>query len=205
MKVIVMGDGGHSRVIQDMISTMPGQKIFAILDDKYENIQRKHGILYAPLENVFSLMDDRSKIVIAIGDNVVRKKLVQLLNLKEQQYLTVIAPDASVSKEAKIGKGTVIMPKAAINSGTSIGEFCIINTGAIIEHDNDVDNYVHISPNATLTGEVSIGEGAHIGAGATVIPGKRINEWSIVGAGSTVITEIPSYTKAVGSPARLLK
>jgi acetyltransferase EpsM len=41
-----------------------------------------------------------------------------------------------------------------------------------------------------------------IGAGTTIIPNRRVGDWSKVGAGATVIQDIPSYSTAVGLPAR---
>ena len=98
----------------------------------------------------------------------------------------------------------VVMPKAVINADAHIHDHCIINTGAVIEHDNLVWDYSHISPHATLTGNVTIHEGVHIGAAVTIIPGVEIGEWSIIGAGATVIHPVPSHSKAVGTPARII-
>ncbi|MGG2060247.1 acetyltransferase [Priestia megaterium] len=204
MKVIVIGNGGHSKVIQEMISSLRNYEIIAILDDKYKEKKERNGITYAPFSFLNKLLDTDVKVVIAIGSNTVRKRLVETLNLRTDQYLSVIHSTAVVSSTAMIGNGTVVMPNAVINADAEIGEHSIINTGAIVEHENKLANYVHISPNATLTGNVSLGEGVHIGASATVIPGIEIGQWSVIGAGSTVIHHISSSCKAVGSPARVI-
>jgi acetyltransferase EpsM len=205
MKIILIGNGGHSKVIQDMINALRVFEIIAILDDKYQYEQRENGIIHAPLTFIEKLIDRDIKVLISIGNNEIRKAIAIQLNLNEEAYVTVIHPTAIISPSARIGLGTVIMPNAVVNAESVIGDHCIINTGAIIEHENQIGNYAHVSPNATLTGNVTIGEGSHIGASATVIPGRSIGEWSIVGAGSTVIHNIPSNSKVVGSPTRSLK
>ncbi|MFP7735340.1 acetyltransferase [Priestia aryabhattai] len=204
MKVIVLGNGGHSKVIQEMISSLRNHEIIAILDDRYEEQKEKNAIVYAPLSSLNALIDKDVKVVIAIGSNIVRKRLAETLKLRTDQYLSVIHPTAVISSTAIIGNGTVVMPNAVINADAEIGEHCIINTGAIVEHDNRIANYAHISPNATLTGNVSVGEGVHIGASATIIPGMKIGQWSVIGAGSTVIQHISSHCKAVGCPTRII-
>jgi len=205
MKVIIIGDGRHSQVIQEMISALPEYKIVAVLDDKYEEPFYAKGITYAEISFIYMLLTANTKVVVAIGSNESRKNIVENLPLIAEQYLTVIHPSAVISPSASIGYGTVVMPNAAVNARSRIGQHSIINTGSIIEHDNLVENYTHISPNATLAGQVSIGEGSHICSSATIIPGKNIGNWSIVGAGSTVLNDIPSYSKAVGSPTRIIE
>ncbi|WP_164667385.1 acetyltransferase [Virgibacillus doumboii] len=205
MNVIILGDGGHSKVIQETIHTIGDYKIAAILDDKYKDGFQEKGVIYAPIAFTGKLLRQGTKIVVAIGGNKIRKDIVQQLNLPAESYLAVVHPAAVVSKSAKVGNGTVVMPNAVINARAEIGMHCIINTGAIIEHDNSIGDCTHASPNATLSGNVTTGQGVHVGSSATVIPGKHLGSWSVVGAGSTVIENIPAYSKAVGSPTRIIE
>lgn len=204
MDVIIIGNGGHSKVIQEMIACMKNYQIIAILDDKFKQVNKRQNIIYAPLSFLKKQLEQNVKVVIAIGNNKARELLFAKLNLKRSQYLTVIHPTAVVSETATIGFGTVVMPNALINAEAIIGDHCIINSGAIIEHENEVDHYSHISPNATLTGNVTVGKGVHVGASATIIPGIIVGSWSVIGAGSTVIRNIPANRTAVGIPTRLL-
>ncbi|QHE59832.1 acetyltransferase [Rossellomorea vietnamensis] len=203
MKVVIIGNGGHSKVVQEMVIRQ-GYGVHAIVDDKYESEQIIDGIMYAPLTSIHKVLDQEMKVVVAIGSNVVRKHVVRKLKLPDERYLTVIDPTAVVSNSAAIGYGTVVMPKVVINADAHVHDHCIINTGAVIEHDNSVWDYSHISPHSTLTGNVTIDEGVHIGAGVTIIPGINIGEWSIIGAGATVIRSVPGHSKAVGTPARII-
>lgn len=205
MNIVILGNGGHSKVIQDTIACYKDQRIVAILDDKYESMTRKNGVIYGPLLYIHRIVKWDVKIVIAIGNNKTRKEITKKLDIPPHKYLTVIHPTAVVSPTAVIDDGTVVMPHALINAGAMIGRHCIVNTGAIVEHDNVIGNFAHISPNATLTGNVGIGEGVHIGATATIIPSINIGHWSVIGAGSTVIEDVPAYRRAVGSPTRLLE
>lgn len=204
MKIAILGNGGHSKVIQDIIACYAAYEIIAILDDKYEFVTKLNGITYAPLFYINQMITEDLKIIVAIGDNNTRRMFSKKINVDPSQYLTVIHPTAVISPTAVIGHGTVVMPHALIHTDSVIGNQCIINTGSIIEHDNVIGNYTHICPNATLTGNVSVGEGVQIGASVTVIPGVDIGHWSFIGAGSTVIKNVPAHSKAVGSPTRLL-
>lgn len=205
MRIIILGDGGHSRVIQEIIYSTSGNEVVAILDDKYDQGFQQKGIIHAPISFLTKLLRKDTKVVVAIGGNNIRKKIVDGLNLLPENYLSIIHPTAIVSRSAKVGYGTVVMPNAVINADAEVGMHCIVNTGAIVEHDNKVSNYTHLSPNATLTGNVSTGEGVHVGAAATIIPGMHLGSWAVIGAGSTVIEHIPAYSKAVGCPTRIIE
>ncbi|MFC4320717.1 acetyltransferase [Litchfieldia salsa] len=206
MKIAIVGEGGHSKVIQDLISLLNGYEIVGIFDDKYNELELKEKHYIGPIKaiNQFCSFFIDTKVIVAIGDNRIRKSIVSRLSLSGSTYITLIHPSAIVSQKATLGIGTVVMANAVINSDTYVGDHSIINTGAIVEHDNNIGDFAHISPNATLTGSVQVGDGTHIGAGATVIPNLTIGAWAKVGAGATVIHDIPDFSTAVGVPGKIV-
>ncbi|SFD67208.1 acetyltransferase EpsM [Lentibacillus persicus] len=205
MKVIILGDGGHSKVIQEMIMALGRHEIVAVLDDKYDQGFQLKGMIHAPISFLVKLLRPGIRVVVAIGDNKIRKTITENLNLLPEQFMTVIHPTAVVSSSAAIGHGTVVMPHVVVNARAEIGSHCIINSASVIEHDNEIGSFTHVSPNATFAGNVTCGEGVHAGSAATVIPDMHLGSWSIIGAGSTVIENIPAYSKAVGSPTRIIE
>ncbi|MGX1193676.1 acetyltransferase [Metabacillus sp. SLBN-84] len=202
----VIGDGGHSRVIRDIIQKLNTYQLGGVLDDKTEDRKEIDGVYYGKLSDYAYLTKKfpEGYFFVAVGDNRVRAKIVNHLAIDHNQYATLIHPSALISPTSEIGPGTVVMPGSIINANTKIGSHCIANSGTIIEHDNHIQDFVHVSPNATLTGGVTIKTGAHIGASATIIPNRTVGEWAIIGAGSVVIHDIESNTKAAGNPARYL-
>jgi acetyltransferase EpsM len=207
MKIAVMGRGGHSKVIQDLITLNGECEIVAYLDDQYKELKRESNLFTGPVSMAKALRDhfEEVKFVIAIGNNAIRKRIAHTTGIPIDQYATLIHPSANISPNAKLGYGTVIMAHTVINSDVFIGNHAIVNTCSVIEHDSRIGHFVHISPNATLTGSVHVGEGAHIGAGATIIPNTDIGAWSVIGAGAAVINAIPPYSTAVGVPAMVKK
>lgn len=54
-------------------------------------------------------------------------------------------------------------------------------------------------------GPVKIGKYVHLGEGVCVMPGVTIGDYSVIGAGAVVTRDIPPFSVAVGSPAKIIK
>jgi sugar O-acyltransferase (sialic acid O-acetyltransferase NeuD family) len=192
--MILYGASGHAKVIADILKAN-GIDITKLFDDN-DQIKSLSGI------NVVKPYQTKEKLIISIGNNAIRKKIVETNNFR---YGVAIHPTAIVSPSAVIGEGTVVMQGAIIQADAIIGKHCIINTGATVDHECKIEDYAHISPNSSLCGNVKVGEGSWIGAGTTIIPGIKIGSWSTIGAGSTVINNINSNMVAVGCPCKIIR
>ncbi len=53
--------------------------------------------------------------------------------------------------------------------------------------------------------EVTIGNGCWIGGNTIIMPGVKIGNGPTIGAGSVVTKEIPAFSVAISSPARVVK
>lgn len=207
MKYIIIGHGGHGRVIRDLILSNEENEVIGFLDDKYKEIRLSGNLFIGSIRSAKHMIETFQdiKLVIAIGDNQIRKSLVEKLAIPEEYFSTIIHKSAVVSSSAKIGPGTVVMAKAVINADAEIGKYAIINTSSIVEHDCKIEDFAHICPGASLTGGVEVGTGTKVGAGVTIIPNVKVGEWSTIGAGAAVIDSLPSHCTAVGIPARVKK
>lgn len=197
--IIVLGAGGHGRVIADIIRSS-GDKLAGFLDDNVTGEIRGVPVL-GRLEDVSGYKDSYS-FVIGIGDNTLRKHFSELYHA---DWHTAIHPSAILASDVVIGAGSVVMAGAIVNTGTRIGAHCIINTGAVVEHDSQLGDFVHISPNATLCGMVEVGHLTHIGAGAVVRNNTIIIDKCTIGAGSVVIREVSETGVYAGNPVMKIK
>ena len=191
----LFGASGHGKVIAD-IAAANDIKIKAFID---QDVTKKECYGLPVLNN---LPDDKEKLIISIGNNLIRKKIAEQI---KSEMGTLIHPKSIISGSVNIEEGTVVMGGVVINADTFIGKHCIINTNASVDHDCMVGDFVHISPNSALAGGVEVGEGSQIGIGASVIQGIKIGKWCVVGAGAVIITDIPDYSVVVGNPGRIIK
>ena len=194
--MLIYGASGHAKVIIDCLEA---SKILidGIFDD---NIELESLLEYKVLGIYDARFLKEAEIVIAIGNNNIRKKLSKMISHK---FGKIIHPTALIQRNVVIGEGSVIFHNSIVQSSSQIGNHVIINTKASIDHDCIIGNFAHIAPNATLCGGIEVGEGTFIGAGAVVIPNIKIGKWVMVGAGTVITKNIPDYAVVVGNPGKI--
>ena len=202
-KIIVIGGGGHAKVVIDIIKNN-GYKAseIEILDD---NLDIGSEILSCKVSGKVKdalKYDKGTKFVIAIGNNEVREKISNMYKL---DYTTFIHPSAVIGEDVNIGKGSVIMGGSVINSGTEIGKHSIINTSSTIDHDSNIGDFVHLSPGVHMGGTVNVGNRTWLGVGTSVKNNISIGSDTIIGAGSVVVKNVEEKGTYVGNPLRKIK
>ncbi len=194
----IYGASGHGKVIIDIAESI-NIKIDQIFDDNNKIESLNERVVIHELNDFFL----NSDTIIAIGNNKIRKRVVDTFNGTIAE--AIVHKSAIISPNAVVNRGTVIMSNSCVNASTSIGKHCIINTASTIDHDCVLGDYVHISPNAAIAGNVIIKEGTHVGIGAVIIPGIKIGKWVTIGAGAVIIRDVPDYAVVVGNPGKIIK
>ena len=199
--LLIIGAGGHGKVVADIALKMKKWKRIFFLDDN-SNIKSCMGI-----EVIGNFTDIKKYIknydvIVGIGNNRIRKELQSYLESLGASIPVLIHPQAVIGTDVYMDCGTVVMAGAVINSSTRIGKGCIINTGSTIDHDNVLGDFVHISPGAHLAGSVNVGSGTWIGIGSCISNDVYITKECIIGAGAVVIKDIQEPGTYVGVPAK---
>ncbi|MDN3670051.1 acetyltransferase [Echinicola jeungdonensis] len=181
----IMGASGHAKAVIAAVESK-GIEINGVLDD---NPEIKECLKYPVSTPENFDIAPKSQMLVAIGDNKIREKVV--LKLGKKVFYSKVAHSFSwVSEYSNFGEGTVIMAGAIVQPHTEIGKHVIVNTAAVVDHDCLIGDFSHIAPHATLCGGVIVGIGSLIGAGCTVLPGIKIGENCVVGAGATVLRDV---------------
>lgn len=208
-RALVLGAGGHGRVVHDIVLQARPYEVVGFLDNNPEI----HGRRVDGLP-VLGGIDDLSQIardfevegvVIAIGDNGVRRGLARHVENAGIELLSAIHPSATLARNATIGRNVVIAAGVVVCAHCQIGDSVILNTGCIIDHQTMIGEGSHICPGVRIAGRVKVEPGTFVGIGATVIPKVTLGCESIVGAGAVVIEDVPSLATVVGVPARQVK
>lgn len=204
--VIVIGAGGHARVVIEALLEMGitpigatdantsrvGETLLGI-----EILGDDHALEQHPPSQV--------DLVMGIGSTQVglfRKELFQIFKNRGYRFAGVRHPSAVISRETTIGEGAQIMAGAIIQPGCTISQGVIVNTGARVDHDSFIGSFSHIAPGVILAGNVQVGDNCHVGCGALVLQNIRIGDGATVGLGAAVIRDVHPEICVVGNPAK---
>lgn len=209
LPVIVVGAGGHAKVVIDTLYAM-GRTVHGCTD--VDAVRHGYDVLGAPILGDDGMLVDLGphEVEIALGMGaptvevgIRRLALARDLAARGFHFPAVVHPTATVAPDVQVGDGAQIMAGGVVQPGTYIGAFAVVNTRASIDHDGRVEDGAHVAPGAVLGGTVCVGEGALVGLGSSVLPGVSIGAGSTVGAGAVVIRDIPPGARAMGVPVVL--
>lgn len=203
-EIVILGGGGHAKVLIDAILSAGSFRIKGILDPCLKKGSKVAGY---PVLGPDKLLDGLKNVLLVNGIGTIkacdkRKKIFEACKRKGFKFPEIVHPKTYISKTAKIREGAQILTGASVNTYAQIGEDSIINTRAIVEHDCKIGAHVHIASGAILGGAVRVGERSHIGMGAKVLQGVNIGRNATVGAGAVVTKDVGDGKTVVGIPAR---
>ena len=189
-KIVVVGGGGHAKVITSTIKKLNNYEILGYVDliDRGLILGLKYLGTDAVLKSIIK-EHKNCKAVIGIGNTVISNKRYELYEVLKDigfELPVIISKNALVNEEVRIEEGMILLDRVTINTNSNIGKCVIVNTGAIVEHDCEIGDFSHIASGAVLSGGVKIKKNSMVGSGATILPDKEIGENCLVGSGAVV-------------------
>ena len=207
-RVVILGTGGHARMIATLIHDMAAHG--------HELTLAGHTSPDAPVGG--NVLGDDSALPALARAGTATHFVVGLgsvrggLGLRQRVFdmalesglrpLSLQHSSAVVIPTATIGRGSVLMPGSILCAGAVLGDNTILNTRASVDHDSRVGAHSHIAVGATLAGGVTVGRDALVGAGAVLSHGVSVGDGATVGAGAAVVRDIPGGRVAKGVPAK---
>ena len=167
-KILILGAGGHGKVLADLIDQIADWEAVGFLDD--DPAKHRTRVLDIPvLGPTISLAATAEKagataVALGFGDNQVREEYFARALAAGLAVPNLTHPSAVVSRHAELGRGVVILAGAIVNPGAVIEDNVCLNTRAAVDHDCRVGAHALILPSAVLTGNVRIGRFATVGA-----------------------------------------
>jgi len=209
LPVVVIGFGGHGRVVTDALLAA-GRNVIAVTDRKTEDsFARKIGM---PLLTDEGLLERHPPGTIELasglgsiwpcGKESHRQTVIRKLEQFGYRFTGFVHPAAWVSPWAVVDPTAQIHAGSMVQPGVKIGMHAIINTAASIDHDTTIGCFCHVGPGVTLSGSVGVGEGSHLGTGCCVIQGIVLGAGCFVAAGSTVVKHLGTGEYVRGTPAK---
>ena len=137
---------------------------------------------------------------ISIGDRtfIMHNSILHVFNFRDLPHAGI-----TIGRNCFIGEANVMRGQGGITIGDDVYTGPLVQILAV--------NHVYTDPHTPIreqgiTAEgITIEDDVWLAAGCIVLDGVRIGKGSVIGAGAVVITDIPPYSVAVGSPARVVK
>ncbi len=196
MRVAIIGAGGHSREVADLVVAC-GHEVAGFADGSGPGVHVPTGAhVVADLSEL-----SYDAVTLAVGDVRARERFWH--EMPDGAVLaTLVHPTASVSVHARVAPGCQAMQNVVVSSTAAVGENAILNVGCYVAHDCEVGAHSHVAPGAVLSGGASVGVAVLCGAGSVLLPGVHVGDGATVGAGAVVTADVPAGFTVAGVPAR---
>jgi len=207
--LIIIGAGGCGREVlqwaEDVNEVELTWNIKGFLDDDKQALDGKK-CRYEVIGTVddYEICQD-DLFICAIGNPVVREKVVNKMLLKGAQFTSVIHPTSVIADNAEIGGGAILYPYSIISDNAALEPFCIVNMHSCVAHDARLGKYCTISAFCDITGNTKLGDYVFMGSGVKLVPSVKIGDNAFICAGSIVMTNVREGRKVMGNPAKKIQ
>lgn len=156
-EVLILGAGGHAKVIAETIALSCEFSILGFIDDNIEagTVIFEDKKVLGKICEVNEFANKAEFFIAAVGNNSLREEFFNAAK-KYFKPLSVIHPFSFVAKTTVIGDGTVVLPGAIVSSNCIIGKNTIINSRVLIDHDSVIGDHCHIAQGSILGSNVHI-------------------------------------------------
>ena len=202
--LIIIGSGGHSNSVMEVIEETKIYNNIFFVDDNYERLKNLSNKKFlGKVRDLKKFKKYSSSVFVALGDNSIRESIIKKVLDYNFKLINVISNTSLVSSSVKLSKGIFIGKSCVINANTKIGKGSIINTNSSIDHDCKIGNFCHVAPGCLLLGDVKISNNTFLGARTTVLNNVSIGQKSKIGAVSLVNKNLNKYSVGFGIPFKI--
>ena len=179
-KILIYGARTLGKHIKNLISEC-NYEFSGFISD----IDKDSNILGSYNEIKSSYIPSEYAITLGIGYTDIRNRQIIYDKVINDGYevISLVHPNAFISKNSSIGQGAVIFPGTIIDYNVTIEPLVLIYSGAVIGHDSFIGKNTIISLNSTVCGFANIVGNSLIGAGSVIVDKVKLPEYSFVKAG----------------------
>lgn len=196
MKKGIIGFGGFGREV--FWSLTPLERIntvFFVNDEYWDNSNEK----VLPLS---SFKSDEYEVIVAIGDPVLRMKMVDNLP-KNTKFFTHIHHTAQIlGDDVTIGHGSIICAGTILTTNIVLGRHSHLNLHTTIGHDCRIDDFFTTAPSVNISGNCNIGKCVYFGTNSSVKQKITITNNVTIGMNSSVTKNINDSGVYIGTPSK---
>ena len=145
MNLLILGAGGQGHVVKETAESIGVFDRIAFLDDN-----RSIAGVIDTLSNLERHVEEYPLAFVAIGNNTLRRTLIE--RLERAGYIVPVLrhPTATISPTVKAGAGTIFEAKVIVNTAVTIGKGAILASACVIDHGARIKDYVHVDVGAMV-------------------------------------------------------
>jgi UDP-3-O-[3-hydroxymyristoyl] glucosamine N-acyltransferase len=141
--LIILGAGGHGRVVKETAEAM---KVFNKIDFLDDNSEAAIGKLNA----ISELLKEYRYAFVEIRNNKQRMEWIKRVEELGHILSVLIHPKAIVSPSTSVYPGTIVSMGVLVQTNVIIEKECIIDAGTIIDHDSFIGYGTHVDCGAIV-------------------------------------------------------
>ena len=207
--IAIYGAGGFGREVACTINKInekePTWNLVGFFDDGVEKgKQISHfGPVLGGIDELNAYQEEIN-VVIAIGNPVTVKKVVEKITNENVKFPNLIFPNTYYADKASffIGKGNIIQGGCVFSCNIKIGDFNVLNGCLSIGHDVIIGSFNSFMPATMISGEVEIGNNCFFGVRSLVLQQIKIKDGVRLAAASALMTTPKENSLYIGVPAK---
>ncbi|HEU5290303.1 MAG TPA: acetyltransferase [Cyclobacteriaceae bacterium] len=204
--IAIVGSGGLGKETAVLVHQINEQELTwnltGFYDDGMQAGQKVAGHLVLGKIEELNKVDYPLYVVVAIGDPIVKKRIVQRIQNAQIKFPVLVHPSAVIGLNIQVGEGSIITAGCRLTVDIKIERHVLLNLNTTVGHDVVINNFSSIMPGVHLSGHVKVGESVLIGTGASVLQQVSIEDHAILGAGAVVNRSVKEGITVAGVPAR---
>ena len=156
-KIVIIGNGGHAKEVFTLVKFLSMEKelLGFSIPEKLMSSDTFMGKKLIPISQINSI---EHRATVAVGDPLLRRKIVENELPKNLEFVNLIAPQSYIGFENNIGKGIIIMPFCHMTTNIKIGDHSHLYSGTSIGHDSSIGKFFSSGAGVSISGNNKIGE-----------------------------------------------
>jgi sugar O-acyltransferase (sialic acid O-acetyltransferase NeuD family) len=194
----IIGFGGFGREVYWSLNEKDRKNAIFFVDDSFYEKTQKNVLPLSKFNN------NDFEVVVAIGDPVIRKKIIEKLPKKTKFFTHIHSSVILMDYNIEIGEGSIVCANTILTTNIKIGKHCHLNLLTTIGHDCTIGDFFTTAPGVKISGNCNISNRVYFGTNSSVRQKINICDDVIIGMNAAVVKDIEEPGTYTGVPCKKL-
>ncbi len=206
--IVIYGLGDFASLLRNLIEVEGKRKVLGFCANKEyifgNTFSEKPVTDINNLQHVYS--QDDVELIVAIGYKSMRARELMFQCASDSRFKvgSWVSRNAHVDPSATLGENSIVFPGVQIEPFATLGNNCVVWSSSVICHHSEIGDHCFIAAQSLVGGRAKLGSRSFMGFNSTLIQDMCVGSDCLVGAKSLVTADIPSFSKCIGVPAKVV-